>query len=50
MGLRTPGSVTMFGYLPVMFMCIGSALLMLIVSLVTPKPSLATLARYFPQR
>lgn len=46
--LRTPANVTVFGYLPVMPMCIGSALLMWIVSLVTPPPSKATLEKYFP--
>jgi Na+/proline symporter len=46
--LRTTGSVTMFGYLPVMFMCFGSALLMWLVSLLTPPPSRATIEKYFP--
>jgi SSS family solute:Na+ symporter len=46
--LRTPGNVTVFGYLPVMPMCIGSALIMWIVSLLTPPPSQATVDKYFP--
>ena len=33
--LRTPGSVTMYGYLPVVFMCAGSAGLIWLVSLLT---------------
>lgn len=45
--LRTPGSVTMFGYLPVLFMCGGSALLLILVSLLTPAPKADTLERYF---
>jgi SSS family solute:Na+ symporter len=47
--LRTPGSVTMFGYLPVLFMCVGSAGLMWLVSLLTPAPSRATIEKYFPK-
>jgi SSS family solute:Na+ symporter len=46
--LRTPGSVTVYGLLPVVPMLAGSALLMWVVSLFTPPPSGATLARYFP--
>jgi hypothetical protein len=46
--LRGPVNVTVFGYLPVMPMVIGSALLMIIVSLLTPPPSRATLDKYFP--
>ena len=46
--LRTPGSLTMFGYLPVMFMVFGSAFWMWLVSLLTPAPSRATLEKYFP--
>jgi SSS family solute:Na+ symporter len=48
--LRTPGNVTIYGYLPVMFMCFGSALLMVAVSLLTPPPSLATIQKYFPSK
>lgn len=50
MFLRTPGNVTIYGYLPVMPMCIGSALIMFFVSLVTPPPSAATLEKYFPSK
>lgn len=46
--VRTPGNVTLFGYLPVVPMVLGSALLMWAVSLVTAPPSQATLDRYFP--
>jgi SSS family solute:Na+ symporter len=45
--LRTPGNVTVYGYLPVMPMCIGSALFMIVVSLLTRPPSKGTLERYF---
>jgi SSS family solute:Na+ symporter len=48
--LRTPGNVTIFGYLPVMFMVLGSVGLMVVVSLLTPAPSRATLQKYFPGR
>ncbi len=48
--LRTPADVTVYGYLPVMPMCIGSALLMVVVSLVTPPPSQKTLDKYFPPK
>jgi SSS family solute:Na+ symporter len=47
--LRGTGSVTMFGYLPVLFMCVGSAGLMWLVSLLTPAPSQATIEKYFPK-
>jgi SSS family solute:Na+ symporter len=46
--LRTPTQVTMYGYMPVMFLCLGSAFWMVAVSLVTPAPSRATLLKYFP--
>ena len=46
--VRTPGNVTVYGFLPVMPMCLGSALLMVIVSLLTQPPSQATLDKYFP--
>lgn len=48
--LRGPTSVTIFGYLPVMFMTLGSALLMILVSLITPPPSRKTVDKYFPPR
>jgi SSS family solute:Na+ symporter len=47
--LRTTGGVTVFGYLPVVFMCVGSALLMWVVSVLTPPPTRATVEKYFPK-
>jgi hypothetical protein len=38
----------MFGYLSVLPMCVGSAVLMAVVSLLTPPPSKATVEKYFP--
>lgn len=46
--LRTPSNLTMFGYLPVMFMVLGSAFWMWLGSILTPPPSRATLEKYFP--
>ncbi|MBI5384703.1 MAG: sodium:solute symporter family protein [Verrucomicrobia bacterium] len=46
--LRTPGSVTIYGYLPVMFICLGSVALMAVVSLLTRPPSTETIEKYFP--
>ena len=46
--LRTAGSVTMYGYLPVVFMCLGSILLICVVSLITPLPGKSTIEKYFP--
>jgi solute:Na+ symporter, SSS family len=46
---RTPGGTAVFGFLPVVPMVLGSALLMWIVSAVTSKPSAATIAKYFPE-
>ena len=46
--LRGPTNVTVYGFLPVMPMVIGSALLMVLVSLLTPPPSKATVDKYFP--
>ena len=48
--LRGPTNVTVYGYLPVMPMVLGSALLMIVVSLLTRPPSRETLDRYFPPR
>jgi SSS family solute:Na+ symporter len=45
---RTPGGTAVFGFMPVVPMVIGSAVLMIGVSLLTAKPRRATLARYFP--
>ncbi len=44
---RTPGGTTVFGFMPVVPMVLVSALLMIVVSLLTPRPSDATLSRYF---
>jgi SSS family solute:Na+ symporter len=46
--LRTTGSVTMYGYLPVVFMCLGSTVLIWIVSLLTPAPRKTVIEKYFP--
>jgi SSS family solute:Na+ symporter len=48
--LRTPGGVAMFGYLPVVFLCGVSALLMVGVSLLTRPPHRETIEKYFPNR
>ncbi len=45
---RTAGGLLVFGFLPVVPMVLISALLMLVVSALTPKPSAETIARYFP--
>jgi SSS family solute:Na+ symporter len=42
-----PRGTTFFGFHPVVPITIGSALLVWVVSAVTPKPSAATIARYF---
>jgi len=47
---RTPGGTAVFGFLPVVPMVLVSALLMVVVSALTPRPGAATLARYFPDR
>ncbi|MEY3601552.1 MAG: hypothetical protein RL169_796, partial [Armatimonadota bacterium] len=47
MFLRGPVNVTIYGFLPVFPMVVGSALLMLLVSLITPPPSKATIDKYF---
>lgn len=44
---RTPGGTAVFGFMPVVPMVIGSALLMILVSKVTTKPKATTLAKYF---
>jgi SSS family solute:Na+ symporter len=44
---RTPGGTAVFGFMPVVPMVLGSALLMWVVSLATRKPAPSTLARYF---
>jgi solute:Na+ symporter, SSS family len=47
---RTPTTVTFYGYRLVVPMVVGSAILMLLVSLLTPPPSRATIDKYFPTR
>jgi SSS family solute:Na+ symporter len=44
---RTPGGTAVFGFMPVVPMVLISALLMVIVSLATKKPSQSTVAKYF---
>jgi SSS family solute:Na+ symporter len=44
---RTAGGTSVFGFMPVVPMTLVSALLMLVVSRFTPKPSPSTVARYF---
>ncbi len=44
---RTPGGTAVFGFMPVVPMVLVSALLMVVVSLVTRKPKQATIAKYF---
>jgi SSS family solute:Na+ symporter len=44
---RTPGGTAVLGFMPVVPMVLVSALLMAVVSALTPKPSPATIARYF---
>jgi SSS family solute:Na+ symporter len=43
---RVPGALAWFGLMPVVPMTLVAALLMIVVSLATPKPSAGTLARY----
>ena len=44
---RTPGGTAVVGFMPVVPMVIVSAVLMLVVSLLTTKPKPATVAKYF---
>jgi Na+/proline symporter len=44
---RTPGGTAVFGLLPVVPMVIVSSLLMIVVSLMTKRPSEKTISRYF---
>ncbi|MGA7393975.1 MAG: sodium:solute symporter family protein [Terrimicrobiaceae bacterium] len=46
---RSATNVLVHGYLPVLPMCLGSALWMIVVSLLTPPPKRATIERYFPK-
>jgi SSS family solute:Na+ symporter len=45
--VRTTGGTAVLGFMPVVPMVLVSALLMVLVSLCTPKPSRTTLVRYF---
>ncbi|HYP54015.1 MAG TPA: hypothetical protein VEQ42_10775, partial [Pyrinomonadaceae bacterium] len=47
---RTPSGTSVFGFMPVVPMVVVSALLMVVVSLVTSKPSRATVEKYFSER
>jgi solute:Na+ symporter, SSS family len=47
---RTPGGTAVFGFMPVVPMVLISALLMIVVSLMTKKPATGTLAKYFGGR
>jgi solute:Na+ symporter, SSS family len=47
---RTAGGTAIFGFMPVVPITLACALAMGVVSLLTPKPSSETLARYFPTR
>lgn len=44
---RTPGGSALLGFMPVVPMVLVSAALMVVVSLLTPRPAEATLRRYF---
>ncbi|MDQ5844682.1 MAG: hypothetical protein M3539_05235, partial [Acidobacteriota bacterium] len=44
---RTPGGTAVFGFMPVVPMVIVSALLMFVVSKLTPKPTTRTISKYF---
>jgi SSS family solute:Na+ symporter len=45
---RSTANVTVFGFLPVVPMVLGSAVVMVLVSWLTPPPSRATIEKYFP--
>jgi SSS family solute:Na+ symporter len=47
---RTAGGTAVFGFMPVVPMTVVSALLMVVVSWMTSKPSLETIRRYFPNK
>jgi SSS family solute:Na+ symporter len=46
---RTPGGTAIWGFMPVVPMVLGSALLMIVVSLLTRKPHETTIRRYFAE-
>ena len=45
---RTPAGPSVLGFMPVVPMVLVSSLLLFVVSALTPRPSAATVARYFP--
>lgn len=47
---RLPGGLAVLGTQPVVPVVLGSALLMLVVSSLTPRPGPETIARYFPDQ
>ena len=47
---RSIANVTVYGFLPVVPMVLGSGVLMILFSLLTPPPSRETIERYFPSR
>jgi Na+/proline symporter len=47
---RTAGGLSILGQQPVVPVVLGSVLLMVVVSALTPAPSAGTIARYFPSR
>ncbi len=47
---RSTANVTLFGFLPVVPMVLGSAVCMVVVSLATRPPSLQTVEKYFPEK
>jgi solute:Na+ symporter, SSS family len=47
---RTPGGTSVFGFMPVVPMVLGSALMMIVFSLLTKKPREATIEKYFARR
>jgi Na+/proline symporter len=46
--MRSQASVTIYGFLPVVPMVLGSAILMILFSLLTKPPSKETIEKYFP--
>ena len=48
--MRSATQVTVFGYLPVVPMVLGSAILMILFSLATKPPSKETVEKYFPSK
>jgi SSS family solute:Na+ symporter len=45
---RSVAAVTVYGFLPVVPMVLGSAVIIVLVSLITPAPGHATIEKYFP--